>query len=305
LPAETPLPPESDVPVLPERVARLYVVGVPLIFCAILTGTAMAPKGAEAAPPATAGLGVVELAGAVLLGAMGGGALVALLRRPRGIGPSRFLPPAYIFAGLFGVMAYIASAFAFSYLFTQVAGLGVTGDLLANILAWTPAVALAWKLEQCGPNPLLPWGSGLGLAAWPLILMVLVPVGLFNLALLDGVGIAAPEQGVMTAYRTAPSQVAQLLFMVAICVVAPLCEELVFRGVLYRGMRDMAGKPAAVIGSALLFTAIHLSPTHVLGVFTVGCVLALLYERAGTIVAPMTLHVAHNTGALFIADYLN
>ncbi|MHC5022095.1 MAG: hypothetical protein ACYTGX_18710, partial [Planctomycetota bacterium] len=170
----------------------------------MLTGTAMVPAREGAAPSPAQGIGVLELAGAVSVGAMGAAALYALLRRPRGIGPSRWMAPAYIFAGLFGVMAYIASAFALSHLFKQVAGLGVTGDLLANILAWTPAVALAWRLEQRGSEPLLPWGPGLGLAAWPLILMVLIPVGLLNLAILDAVGLAAPEQGVMTAYRTAP-----------------------------------------------------------------------------------------------------
>lgn len=294
----------------PDRVAQLYVVVVPFVFCAILTGLALVPAGpgSTEARVSTAPPGTGPTAGWVLLalaaGACGGAALWWLLRQPRGIGPSRHPAPVYIFGGLLGLMAYIVVAGGSAYLFERVLGWGTSGQLLANAIGWVPAVVVAAKLEHHSRTPSLASAPVFGLTAWVPVMLVLIPLGLLNVAVLDACGLAAPPQAVMAAFQGAPSVAERILFIVSVCAIAPVCEELIFRGVLYRGMRDMAGKAPAVVGSALLFTAIHLTPTHALGIFTVGCVLALLYERTGTIVAPMVLHAAHNTLALFSAEYL-
>lgn len=298
-------PPDAFLPGRrPDRLAQLYVVGVPLVFCAILTGLSVVPRGDDASSLAGAGSDWPVLLAGLVAGGMGLGVLRLLLRRPRGIGPSTYPAPTYIFGGLLGLMAYIVVAGGCAHLFTTVLGWGNTGQLLANAVGWIPALAVAVKLEQHGRAPTLAYAPAFGVASWLPVLLVLYPVGLLNVALLDVCGLGAPAQAVMTAFKSSPSVGQRILFIVSVCAIAPVCEEMIFRGVLYRGMRDMAGKAPAVVGSALLFTAIHLTPTHVMGIFTVGCVLALLYERTGTIVAPMVLHAAHNTLALFGAEYL-
>lgn len=88
---------------------------------------------------------------------------------------------------------------------------------------------------------------------------------------------------------------AVLVFTVA--VVAPLGEEVLFRGLLHRALRAHLGRRAFFV-SAALFAAIHLYAIHFLPVFVLGVLLAWLYERRGSLVVPI---VAHGTVNAIVA----
>lgn len=92
------------------------------------------------------------------------------------------------------------------------------------------------------------------------------------------------------------------LFLVAVVVLAPLSEELVFRVLLLGGLRRlMPFWPAAMISGAL-FSAVHLQPAWAisLGLFAAGVGLAWIYRRAGYWAAVAT----HATVNLFAAGSL-
>lgn len=86
-------------------------------------------------------------------------------------------------------------------------------------------------------------------------------------------------------------------------IVAPMGEELFFRGLAYRCFRVRWGRVVGTLSSAALFAVIHLSPAGLLSIFVVGCVLAILYERTGTLVAPITLHATNNIVAVLLAYF--
>jgi membrane protease YdiL (CAAX protease family) len=83
-----------------------------------------------------------------------------------------------------------------------------------------------------------------------------------------------------------------------IVIVAPLSEELFFRGFMYAGLRrSLPLWPAALI-SALIWGSLHLGGGNVgvavqLSIF--GVILAWLYERSGTLWAPIFAHMLNNT----------
>jgi membrane protease YdiL (CAAX protease family) len=81
--------------------------------------------------------------------------------------------------------------------------------------------------------------------------------------------------------------------MLAFLCVAPLFEEWLFRGLLYRGLRQSWGVAASVALSGLLFTVIHPAASSV-GVATLAVVTALVYERTGRLAAPMAIHFVYN-----------
>ncbi len=93
------------------------------------------------------------------------------------------------------------------------------------------------------------------------------------------------------------------LAILVIGIIAPLGEEVFFRGFAYRCFRARWGPAVATVVSAALFSLIHLHPLGALPIFVVGCALALLYERTGTLVAPFVLHAVNNTVAV-LALYL-
>lgn len=85
-----------------------------------------------------------------------------------------------------------------------------------------------------------------------------------------------------------------ILMAVAAVLVAPVCEELVFRGYLYPVMKKFAGPWIAAICSGLIFAAAHGSLAALLPLFIFGIVLAVLYEKTGSIWAPIAVHFCFN-----------
>ena len=86
-------------------------------------------------------------------------------------------------------------------------------------------------------------------------------------------------------------------------VVAPLAEEVFFRGYLYAGLRARYGKLAGALGSSVLFAIVHLSPGVLVPILVMGIIFALLYERTGSIWPCIALHSAVN-GAAFMGAYI-
>jgi membrane protease YdiL (CAAX protease family) len=89
-----------------------------------------------------------------------------------------------------------------------------------------------------------------------------------------------------------------VLAVVVVGVIAPFAEEVFFRGFVYRCFRARWGPTLGALTSAALFAAIHVHPVGLLPIFFIGCVLAYLYERTGTLVAPITLHAMNNIIAM-------
>jgi membrane protease YdiL (CAAX protease family) len=82
---------------------------------------------------------------------------------------------------------------------------------------------------------------------------------------------------------------------IEVVVVAPVFEELIFRGILYSTLRAKFGVPASLIGSALIFALAHgYGPTAFLTVFLSGMLWAWIYERTGSVVPGMCAHAINN-----------
>jgi len=84
-------------------------------------------------------------------------------------------------------------------------------------------------------------------------------------------------------------------------IIAPIAEEVVFRGYLYKAFRDRFKPSYAIVLSAALFSVIHLELLAAAPLFVIGVVLAYVYEKTGNLMAPITLHVLNNAVAfLFV-----
>lgn len=77
-------------------------------------------------------------------------------------------------------------------------------------------------------------------------------------------------------------------------VYAPVVEELVFRGVVYRGYQKSGTTMQAILLSAVLFGLIHMNFNQAPYAFMLGIVLALLVEAAGSIWASILFHIVFN-----------
>ncbi len=102
------------------------------------------------------------------------------------------------------------------------------------------------------------------------------------------------QEDIAESFGAVPVQI--LLIVVA----APVSEEICFRGMLFGGLRTRLPRLAAALISALIFGGLHaltgISAVPPLIVF--GFILALLYEKTGSIVPGIVLHMLNNSVAL-------
>ncbi len=94
------------------------------------------------------------------------------------------------------------------------------------------------------------------------------------------------------------------LFLLGAVVVAPVVEEVFFRGFLFAGLRGRYGWQKAALISAALFAAVHLQLTAVVPIFLLGLIFAFLYEQSGSIWPAVLMHVSSNALALGAAYLL-
>jgi membrane protease YdiL (CAAX protease family) len=92
----------------------------------------------------------------------------------------------------------------------------------------------------------------------------------------------------------------------AAVIAAPLCEEIIFRGYLYPAAKKFSGPWIAGICSALVFAAAHGNLAALLPLFVFGCLLVIIYEKTGSIWAPIAAHCCFNSATVitqFVARY--
>lgn len=81
--------------------------------------------------------------------------------------------------------------------------------------------------------------------------------------------------------------------LIGVCA-APICEEILFRGFLYQGLRRSFGPGRAALLSAAGFAWAHADVLRMPGTFVAGVILASLYERRRTLIAPIAAHTVLN-----------
>ncbi|MGI6367491.1 MAG: CPBP family intramembrane glutamic endopeptidase [Anaerolineae bacterium] len=87
----------------------------------------------------------------------------------------------------------------------------------------------------------------------------------------------------------------QLVALLVVGGIAPVAEEVFFRGFLYAGLRDAWGVGKAILVSAVIFGLVHMSLSTLVPILAMGAVFAYLYERTDTLWASIALHAVINT----------
>ena len=86
-------------------------------------------------------------------------------------------------------------------------------------------------------------------------------------------------------------------------VIAPLAEEMFFRGFVFTGLLRPLGFTGALIVSSLVFAVVHLQVMTILPIFVLGCLLAWLYYRSGSLWPSILVHATYNSVALLAAFF--
>ncbi len=148
------------------------------------------------------------------------------------------------------------------------------------------ALGLAWRTILPGLRKGLVWSAGFAAAAG-LLFIGLLAIGHDPLAL-----IRSPLPSVASQ---------RVLFFFVGGIIAPVVEEMVFRGLIFGYLRRW-GVPAAILISTALFAAFHL-PTIPVTQVVGGLVFAIAYHTSNSLMTPIVIHVLGNL-AIFILSLL-
>ncbi len=150
-------------------------------------------------------------------------------------------------------------------------------------------------LVASSPGKLLAWGSVgglLGLASNYGLFMLLYLV----VWLVSGRHLTSPDSEAILSL----GRFYQVIAIVATSILAPLCEELFFRGALYSAMRKSLSRNRALILNALVFALLHLKWQGLPSLFALGLIFAYLYEETGSIFPGVIAHAINNTVVLSV-----
>lgn len=148
-------------------------------------------------------------------------------------------------------------------------------DLWAALYAWILAFPLVLFLSQ--------------------VLEILI-VNVFKITVL-------PEQvAVKFLKSTFENPTYFVLALISITILAPLIEETLFRGFLQSFIRKHLGRSQAILITSICFALFHYSAGQGLGnisiilsLFVLALFLGFLYEKQGSLLAPILLHASFNT----------
>ncbi|MGE5531886.1 MAG: type II CAAX prenyl endopeptidase Rce1 family protein [Bacteroidota bacterium] len=133
-----------------------------------------------------------------------------------------------------------------------------------------------------------------GIGGYGILLFVLSVAGLGRTAMAT---LSQTGESFVMNLHTLPAKV---LLFVLICVVAPIVEELIFRGFVYAGLRRRMTFGGAVLSSALLFALMHNNAGALIPIGMIGIVLAVLYERNRSVIPCIICHALNNTLVFFL-----
>ncbi len=138
------------------------------------------------------------------------------------------------------------------------------------------------------------------LAFWPPVV----------LTLLGAMIVVAEADSLMSMVLPLPNWLKELLetlvggplwaSLLAAVIVAPLTEELLFRGVILRGLLLHYSAPKAIIASSLLFGLIHLNPWQAVGAVMLGALFGWWYVRTRSLTLCIFGHAFNNLVAVLL-----
>lgn len=175
---------------------------------------------------------------------------------------------------------------------SQVSTVSLVALLADSLIMYGWQIAAAWLFSlRVHGEKVSAWGFRRPTSAFfwtiPLALLAVYAITFFHDLLVH------PErQDILTRFPRTPTGIA-LLFILAV-VIAPLFEELFFRGFLFRGLANSWGWVLGAAASSAAFGVAHAQLTIFVPLFALGFALAWVYKRTGSLWTAIAFHALFN-----------
>lgn len=156
------------------------------------------------------------------------------------------------------------------------------------LAAWALFIVRRYRLSSAALLGSVPRGYNWGGALLLVPAMIVYAVGATAVVYYS---LATLDNDLAASLFFEPLEESVAVFFIAAVVVAPIVEEVTFRGLLFGTLAERWGKTAGMVVSSGLFAILHLDP---IGAFVFGLAACVLYVRTRTLLVPMAVHVLYN-----------
>lgn len=133
-----------------------------------------------------------------------------------------------------------------------------------------------------------------------LLMALAMSLGLNNLIIIGNLSdISDSYQATMEAFYASSLPVQ----IIVLGILMPMSEELVFRGLLFKRLRERGTYLQSALYSALVFGFMHMNLVQMTYGFVLGMMLAYFYEKYGSVKAPIAAHIAMNLLSVFATKF--
>jgi len=220
-------------------------------------------------------------------------------------------------------MGLLLILFAALLLLTQTPpNLGADGELPVKSTALAPIDIVALMIGQAVPAMIVlillmargvrP-GSFFGLRLKKSYLLLLIaPMGVI-IAYIFMIGLSAigymewltqifgqnfEDQDALRIYKEADAVIIRVLLAISVVVIAPIVEEVIFRGYIYTVTKRYTGPIFSALLSALIFAVVHNFVPGLVPLAFLAILLTIAYEWTGSLWAPISIHALFNAVTL-------
>lgn len=169
------------------------------------------------------------------------------------------------------------------------------GGAILAMVAFAAGKGSSWRdalgLSRGAIAPSMATGLRGYVAVFPWLFVVLF----LTVAAMRSLGLKPPIEPMQKLIFQEDRPLVLGLTVLLACVIGPVAEELFFRGIVYTAIRRRTSWVVAVPLSGATFALLHGNLAGFPSILVLGCLLANLYERTGTLVASLGIHVLHNT----------
>ena len=106
------------------------------------------------------------------------------------------------------------------------------------------------------------------------------------------------SQEIIQIFEGSSSAAQRIPIILLAVVIAPVAEELTFRGYIYPVIKRYFGAVPALLFSGILFALIHLNLASFFPLLVLALVFSVAYELSGSLLVPMTMHATFNALSL-------
>ena len=138
---------------------------------------------------------------------------------------------------------------------------------------------------------------------WFSVIILAIATGQFLNDLINGLHLNDLFTGYSEVSEQAFSGQPVGLMILVVGIIGPICEELMFRGIVFHRLKDWVKPQAAIVISALLFGIYHGNVVQFFYATCMGVMLAVIYDKTGTLWISIVAHIAANLWSLFGSSF--